>query len=158
MGENEKLGFLCATTPWVESGTIATTPWTGNPMPSITDGIGINMSGNLIYKPNTPCGKIPKPSPSHAERMASLKTEMDAMAEKYKPIADKLLEEIYKSSQEPIQPISEKVAKELEDACNKHLGTLSELSKSLNPSLDRLITHLCKPSKRKKHYKPKFTL
>jgi hypothetical protein len=91
MGENEKLGFTFevkpydyrdfnrffgATTDWVDEGSSATIPWNGNS-----------------------CGTIPKLSPNDAERFAKVKTEMDAMAEKYKPIVDKLVEEIYKSSQ-----------------------------------------------------------
>lgn len=54
--------------------------------------------------------------------------------------------------------LSEKTAKAFEKSCNDYLETLSELSKSLSPSLDRLIAQLTKPTKRKKHYKPKFTL
>ena len=54
--------------------------------------------------------------------------------------------------------LSEETAKAFEKSCNDYLETLSELSKSLSPSLDRLIAQLTKPTKRKKHYKPKFTL
>lgn len=55
--------------------------------------------------------------------------------------------------------LSEKTAKEFESACNNYLETLSEVSKSLNPCLERLATLLAKPHKnKKKHYKPKFTL
>lgn len=61
--------------------------------------VGLDTSGNHIFKPNTSCGTIPKLSPTDSQRFASAKAEMDAMAEKYKPIADKLVEEIYKSSQ-----------------------------------------------------------
>ena len=53
--------------------------------------------------------------------------------------------------------LSEETAKAFEKSCKDYLETLSELSKSLNPSLDRLIAQLTKPTKRK-HYKPKFTL
>ena len=56
------------------------------------------------------------------------------------------------------QYISDKTAKEFESACNSYLDTLSEVSKSLNPCLERLIAHFGKPTKRNKHYKPKFTL
>ena len=113
-------------------------------------------NGKPIRQCDFGCGHITKPSPSHAERMASHKAEMDAMAEKYKPIADKLVQEIYDSSS--ISPISDKTAKAFEKSCNDYLETLSEVSKSLNPCLDRLIAQLTKPTKRKKHYKPKFTL
>lgn len=56
--------------------------------------------------------------------------------------------------------LSEKTAKAFEKSCNDYLETLSEVSKSLNPCLERLIEHFGKTSKRKarKHYKPKFTL
>lgn len=53
--------------------------------------------------------------------------------------------------------LSEETAKAFEKSCNDYLETLSELSKSLSPSLDRLIAQLTKPTKRK-YYKPKFTL
>ena len=161
MGENECLGRFTrydVGQPICNDVGSATQVWTGSPMPSIADYIGLDTSGKPRYKPNTSCGTIPKPSPSHAERMASLKAEVDAMAEKYKPIVDKLMEEIFESSQKPIELLSEHMATEIEGACNNYLGTLSELSKSLNPSLDRLIAQLTKPTKRKKHYKPKFTL
>jgi hypothetical protein len=56
--------------------------------------------------------------------------------------------------------LSEETAKAFEKSCNDYLETLSEVSKSLNPCLERLIAHFGKTSKRKarKHYKPKFTL
>lgn len=59
-----------------------------------------------------------------------------------------------------LTPISEETAKAFEKSCNDYLETLSEVSKSLNPCLERLIEHLGKTSKRKarKYYKPKFTL
>ena len=57
-----------------------------------------------------------------------------------------------------LTPISEETAKAFEKSCNDYLKTLSEVSKSLSPCLDRLIAQLTKPTKRKKHYKPKFTL
>lgn len=65
----------------------------------IIEYVGFDTSGKPIYKPKTSCGTIPKQSPTDSQRFASAKAEMDAMAEKYKPIADKLVEEIYKSSQ-----------------------------------------------------------
>lgn len=54
--------------------------------------------------------------------------------------------------------LSEETAKAFEKSCNDYLETLSEVSKSLSPCLDRLIAQLTKPTKHKKHYKPKFTL
>ena len=57
------------------------------------------FDGIPIHYGDFGCGHITKPNPNDAERFAKVKTKMDAMAEKYKPIADKLVEEIYKSSQ-----------------------------------------------------------
>lgn len=56
--------------------------------------------------------------------------------------------------------LSEETAKAFEKSCNDYLETLSEVSKSLNPCLERLIANFGKTSKRKarKCYKPKFTL
>lgn len=56
------------------------------------------------------------------------------------------------------QYISDKTAKEFESACNSYIDALSEVSKNLSPCLERLTAHFGKPTKRKKHYKPKFTL
>lgn len=63
-------------------------------------------------------------------------------------------------SNDEFKSLSEKTAKAFEKSCNDYLETLSEVSKSLNPCLERIIEHLGKTSKRKarKHYKPKFTL
>ena len=63
------------------------------------NGLQFLYNGKLIQQGGFGCGHITKPSPSHAERMASLKAEVDALAKEYKPIEDKLMEEIYKSSQ-----------------------------------------------------------
>lgn len=56
--------------------------------------------------------------------------------------------------------LSDETAKAFEKSCIDYLETLSEVSKSLNPCLERLIAHFGKTSKRKarKYYKPKFTL
>lgn len=62
-------------------------------------GLQFFINGKPIHCGDFGCGSITKPSPTSAERLAQVKTEMDVMAEKYKPIADKLVEEIYKSSQ-----------------------------------------------------------
>jgi hypothetical protein len=62
-------------------------------------GLQFFINGKPIHYGDFGCGMISKPSPNDADRFAKVKTEMDAMAEKYKPIADKLVEEIYKSSQ-----------------------------------------------------------
>lgn len=121
-------------------------------------GLQFFINGKPLHVGDFGCGRITMSSPNDAVRFAKLKSEMDTMAENYKPIADKLLEEIYESAQESMQLVSEQTTKEFEDACNNYLETASELSKSLNPCLERLVAHLTKPTKRNKHYKPKFTL
>lgn len=62
-------------------------------------GLQFFINGKPLHVGDFGCGSITMSSPNDAERFAKLKSEMDAMAEKYKPIADKLVEEIYKSSQ-----------------------------------------------------------
>lgn len=56
--------------------------------------------------------------------------------------------------------LSDETAKAFEKSCNDYLETLSEVSKSLSPCLERLIAKFGETSKRKarKYYKPKFTL
>lgn len=56
--------------------------------------------------------------------------------------------------------LSEETAKAFEKSCNDYLETLSDVSKSLSPCLERLIAHFGKTTNRKarKYYKPKFTL
>ena len=142
MGENECLGWFPRYTP--------TTPmcndvWCTTNVP-IIEYVGIDTSGKPIYKPKTSCGTIPKPSPTHAERMASLKSEVDALAKEYKPIIDKLMEEIYESSQKPIELLSEETAQQINEVFNKERKTMK--------GFPIVFT---KPTKRK-HYKPKFTL
>lgn len=63
------------------------------------NGLQFFINGKSLHSGYFGSGSITKPSPNDAELFAKVKTEMDAMAEKYKPIADKLFEEIYKSSQ-----------------------------------------------------------
>lgn len=109
--------------------------------------VGIDTSGKPIYKPNTSCGTIPKLSPTDSQRFASAKAKMDAMVEKYKPIADKLMEEIYESSQKPIELLSEETAQRISKA-------FEDIRKTMGKDFPMSFT---KPAKRK-HYKPKFTL
>lgn len=59
------------------------------------------VNGKPIQRGDFGCGHITKPSPSHAERMALLKAEVDAATEKSKPIIDSLYEEMYKITQVP---------------------------------------------------------
>jgi hypothetical protein len=70
-------------------------------------GLQFFINGKPIHYGDFGCGSITKPSPNDAERFAKVKAEMDAMAEKYKPIADELVEEIYEGSQNvPMLPTS----------------------------------------------------
>lgn len=143
MGENEELGWFPR---YIGAQPICNDVGRTTNVP-IIEYVGMDMSGKPIYKPKTSCGTIPKPSPTHAERMASLKAEMDAMAEKYKPIADKLVEEIYKSSQKPIKPLSEETAQQI----SKAFGNIQKtMEKGLPMAFAKRKAH--------KHYKPKFTL
>lgn len=82
------------------------------------------------------CGTIPKPSPTHTERMSSLKAEVDAMAEKYKPIVDELMREINESFQREIELFS------------------GETTLQIGKDFPMAFTK----RKARKHYKPKFTL
>ena len=104
-------------------------------------------NGKPIRQGDFGCGHITKPSPSHAERMASLKTEMDAMAEKYKPIADKLVEEIYKSSQKPIELLTEETAQ-----------SINKASEDIRKTMEKDFPLAFPTRKARKYYKPKFTL
>ena len=63
------------------------------------NGLQFFYNGKPIRYGDFGCGHITKPSPNDAERFAKSKSEMDTMVEKYKPIVDKLVEEIYESSQ-----------------------------------------------------------
>lgn len=143
MGENEKLGWFPR---YIGGQPICNdVGWTTN-VPTI-EYVGIDTSGKPIYKPNTSCGTIPKPSPSHAERMASLKAEVDALAKEYEPIVDKLIEEIYESSQKQIELLSEETAQRI----NK---TFEDIRKTMDKDFPIVFTK----RKARKYYKPKFTL
>ena len=97
MGENEELGWLPR---YIEGQPICNEVGCITNVPTI-EYVGFDTNGKPIYKPKTSCGTIPKPSPTHAERMASFQAEMDAMTEKYKPIIDELYEEMCKITQVP---------------------------------------------------------
>lgn len=91
MGENDKLGFTCeevpfdfstfnrflgAITPFVENESSVTIPWNGNHW-----------------------GRITLADTDLIQRNARLKSEQECIAEKHKQIADKMMREIYESSQ-----------------------------------------------------------
>ena len=71
-----------------------------------------------------------------------------------------VVDELTELPKDDFKRLSEETAKAFEKSCNDYLETLSEVSKSLNPCLERLIAKFCETSMRKarKHYKPKFTL
>lgn len=139
MGENDKLGFTCeevpfdfstfnrffgATTDWVEEGRSVTIPWNGNS-----------------------CGRLTVADPTLEQRIARLKSEQECIAEKYKLIADKLGEEIYKSSQKPIELLSEEPAQQIHKAFE-----------NIRKTMDKDFPMVFAKRKARKHYKPKFTL
>lgn len=109
------------------------------------NGLQFFYNGKPIRQGDFGCGHITKLSPSHAERMASLKAEVDAMAEKYQPIVDELMDEIYESSQKPIGLLSEETAQRINEVFNKARKTMDNFAIALKPT-------------KRKHYKPKFTL
>ena len=111
------------------------------------DGIQFYINGKPLKDGIPPCGRITASRPMYAERIAKMKTEMDAMAEKYKPIADKLVEEIYESSQKPIKLLTEETAQQINNV-------LENIRKTIDKGLP-----LASPTRKaRKHYKPKFTL
>lgn len=141
MGENEELGWFPR---YIGGQPICNDVGCATSVPTI-EYVGIDTSGKPLYKSNISCGTIPKPSPSHAERMASLKAEVDVMAEKYQPVINKLMEEIYESSQKPIGLLSEETAQRINEVFNKVRKTMDNFPIALKPT-------------KRKHYKPKFTL
>lgn len=143
MGENEELRWFPR---YIGGQPICNDVGCTTNVPTI-EYVGIDTSGKPIYKPNTSCGTIPKPSPSHAERMASLKAEVDALAKEYEPIADKLIEEIYERSQKQIELLSEGTAQRI----NK---TFEDIRKTMDTDFPIVLTK----RKARKYYKPKFTL
>lgn len=143
MGENECLGWF----PRYNAGQpMCNDVGCTTNVPTI-EYVGLNTSGNPIYKPNTSCGTIPQLSSTDAQRFASAKAELDAMAYKLKPIADELVEEICKSSQKPIEPLSEVTAQQINEAFE-----------NIRKTMDKDFPMAFAKRKARKHYKPKFTL
>lgn len=143
MGENECLGWFPRYTP---SKPMCNDVGGTTNVPTI-EYVGIDTSGNPIYKPNTSCGAIPKLSPTDSQRIASAKAELDAMAYKLKPIADKLMQEIFESSQKPIELLSEATASQINEA-------FEDIRKTMGKDFPMAFAK----RKARKHYKPKFTL
>ena len=111
------------------------------------NGLQFFYNGKPIRQGGFGCGHITKPNPSHAERMASLKAEVDALAKEYKPIVDKLMEEIYESSQKPIELLSEETAQQIHKAFE-----------NIQMTMEKDFPMAFTKRKARKHYKPKFTL
>lgn len=139
MGENECLGWF----PRYIGGQPMCNDVGCVPNVPTIEYVGIDTSGKPIYKPKTSYGTIPKPSPSHAERMASLKAEVDALAKEYEPIVDKLIEEIYENYQKSIELSSEATAQRINKAFE---------------DMDKDFPIVFTKRKARKYYKPKFTL
>ena len=142
MGENEKLGFPI----YFPSQPMCNDVGCITNVPTI-EYVGLDTSGNPIDKPNTSCGTIPKLGPTDLQRFASAKAEMDAMAIKYKPIADRLVKEIYESSQKPIELLSEETTQQIHKAFE-----------DIQKTMDKDFPMAFAKRKVRKHYKPKFTL
>ena len=111
------------------------------------NGLQFFYNGKPIRQGDFGCGHITKPSPSHAERMASLKAEVDALAKEYKPIVDKLMEEIYESSQKPIELLSEETVQQI-----------NKMFENIQKTMEKDFPMAFAKRKARKHYKPKFTL
>ena len=109
----------------------------------------LTFDGIQFYINGKPIGvrDIAKPVSTEAERFAKLKSEVDAMAEKYKPIADRLVEEIYERSQKPIEPLSEETAQQTTKAFE-----------NIRKTMEKDFTLAIPTHEPRKHYKPKFTL
>lgn len=110
-------------------------------------GLQFFINGKPIRQGDFGCGHITKPSPTHEERMASFKAEVDAMTEKSKPIVDKLMEEIYESSQKPIELLSEETTQQI-----------CEAFENIRKAMDKDFPMTFPKHKARKYYKPKFTL
>lgn len=106
------------------------------------DGIQFYING----KPVGVCD-IAKPISTEAERFAELKSKVDAMAEKYKPIADRLVKEIYERSQKPIKPLSEESVQQI---------TME--FENIRKTMEKDFPMAFAKHKPRKHYEPKFTL
>lgn len=142
MGDNERLGFPI----YFPSQPMCNDVGCTTNVPTI-EYVGLDTNGNPIYKPNTSCGTIPKLSPTDSQRFASAKAEMDAMAEKYKPIVDELMQEIFESSQKQIELLSEAPAQQINKAFE-----------DVRKTMDKDFPIAFAKRKARKHYKPKFTL
>ena len=158
MGENEKLGFpiYFPSQPMCNDVGSAPQAWNGSQMPSAEYcAIAGSSDAKFLPPPNYPqllavCEDMKKKLLQElGGKPHEVKFDIPNCKVSYKD--DKIVVD-------ELTTISEETAKAFEKSCNDYLETLSEVSKSLNPCLERLIAQLTKPTKRKKHYKPKFTL
>lgn len=143
MGDNECLGWFPRYTPnkpMCNDVECFTQVWDGSQMPSAEDYEKVGSSDATFLPPQTEsCGNGFY-------------------------VVDELPKGIFRTNistdDADFKRLSEKTAKVFEKSCNDYLETLSEVSKSLNPCLERLIAHFGKTSRRKarKYYKPRFTL
>lgn len=178
MGENEKLGFTFevapydfkdfnrffgTTTNWVD-GECNTQVWNGSQRPNCEDYLKVRE----VIAPN---GTRVIPKEEFMQELGGkpheMKFDIPNCKVSYKGgmiVVDELPEDIIRTNistaDAEFKHLSEKTAKAFEESCNDYLETLSEVSKSLSPCLERLIAQLGKTPKRKarEHYKPKFTL
>ena len=110
-------------------------------------GLQFFINGKPFHFGDFGCGSITMSSSNDAERFAKLKSGMDTMAEKYKPIADKLVEEIYECYQNPIKPLTEETSQQITKAFE-----------NIQKTMDKDFPMAFAKRKARKYYKPKFTL
>ena len=145
MGENEKLWFpiYFQGQPMCNNVGCATQVLNGSQMPSAEDYAKVGSSdAKFLTPPTKSCGN----GFYVVDELTKLPKDM--------------FRTNISTDDADFKHLSEKTAKAFEKSCNDYLETLSEVSKSLNPCLERLIAKFGETSKRKarKHYKPKFTL
>lgn len=129
MGENEKLGFPI----YFQGQPMCNDVGCATNVPTI-EYVGLDTSGNPIFKPNTSCGTIPQLSATDALRLESAQ-------------ADKLMQEILDSSQKPIKLLSEETAQRINKAFE-----------NIRKTMEKDFPMAFAKRKARKHYKPKFTL
>ena len=129
MGENEKLGFPI----YFQGQPMCNNVGCATNVPTI-EYVGLDTSGNPIFKPNTSCGTIPQLSATDALRLESTQ-------------ADKLMQEIFESSQKPIELLSEETAQQINKAFE-----------NIRKTMEKDFPMAFAKRKARKHYKPKFTL
>ena len=130
MGENECLGWFPR---YIGGQPMCNDVGCATNVPTI-EYVGLDTSGNPIFKPNTSCGTIPKLSATDALRLESTQ-------------ADKLMQEIFESSQKPIELLSEETAQQINKAFE-----------NIRKTMEKDFPMAFAKRKARKHYKPKFTL